>query len=321
MNSIIVASEKPKTGKTMVGSVLCSYLQSKNIKVGAISSLFDPQDSESVIPDWLKDIEVIPGMLGKAPKKTSSDLIGRAGLEIKKLSKNSLITESHLKTLEENKELAESSESKLVYVCDKDSDISKIKEVLGPSLLGIVINNVPRYQIESLKMSLQDSNPILGFIPENRYMVSSTVDQYANHMKGKYLYESERKNDLILNVLIGGIVLDWSVLYYKSKQNVLAIIRGDRPDLHLGAMQSGTVNALMLTKAIEPIEYVYYEAKKLEIPIISVETDTHETANLVEGIVEKSVFDHPEKLNKMVIEFEKNMNFDLVSNLLETSTP
>ena len=138
-------------------------------------------------------------------------------------------------------------------------------------------------------------------------MVSSTVDQYANHMKGKYLYESERKNDLILNVLIGGIVLDWSVLYYKSKQNVLAIIRGDRPDLHLGAMQSGTVNALMLTKAIEPIEYVYYEAKKLEIPIISVETDTHETANLVEGIVEKSVFDHPEKLNKMVIEFEKNL--------------
>ena len=100
MNSIIVASEKPKTGKTMVGSVLCSYLQSKNIKVGAISSLFDPQDSESVIPDWLKDIEVIPGMLGKAPKKTSSDLIGRAGLEIKKLSKNSLITESHLKTLD-----------------------------------------------------------------------------------------------------------------------------------------------------------------------------------------------------------------------------
>ncbi len=321
MNSIIVASEKPKTGKTMVSSVLCTYLQSKNIKVGAISSLFDPQDSESVIPDWLKDIEVIPGILGKAPKKASSDLIGRAGLEIKKLSKNSLITESHLKTLGENKELAESSGARLVYVCDKDSDIPSIKEILGPSLLGIIMNNVPRYQLESLKLSAQNSNSILGFIPENRYMVSSTVDQYVNHMNGKYLYESRKKNDLILNVLIGGIVLDWSVLYFKSKPDVLAIIRGDRPDLHLGAMQSGNVKALILTKGIEPIEYVYYEAKKLEIPIISVETDTHETANLVEGIVDKSVFDHPQKLSKMVNEFEKNMNYDLVSNLLETSTP
>jgi hypothetical protein len=76
------------------------------------------------------------------------------------------------------------------------------------------------------------------------------------------------------------------------------------------------VHALVLTQGIEPIEYVYYEAKELEIPMILVSTDTHETMDLIPGIVDKAKFDHPRKLNHALKEFEANIRQEVVDKVL-----
>ena len=122
-------------------------------------------------------------------------------------------------------------------------------------------------------------------------------------------------------MLIGGIVLDWSVHYYSSKKNVIALIRGDRPDLQLGAMQSGgNVKSIVLTKGIKPIEYVVYEAKKQQIPLISVKTDTHETAQLIPELVSKSNFDHVLKLEKMTDLLLTNFDINNFKKSFDIST-
>ena len=316
MPSIIVASDKPKAGKTMVSSVLSTYLASKGHEVSAMGSMFDESEAVSSIPEWLDDVEVIGGVPEKRPASPSSDQIRKVAEKIKAHSKGKvLVVESHLKTPRENNELAQASESKVIYVSSIDSKMSRTKEAFGDRLLGVVLNNVPRYRMDLVKKTPQEV-PVISYISENRHMVSSTVDQFARHLEGKYLYESDKKDELVLNVLIGGLVLDWSVLYFQSKKDVLAVIRGDRPDLHLGALQSGNVHALMLTQGIEPIEYVYYEAKELEIPIILVSTDTHETMDLIPGIVDKAKFDHPRKLNHALKEFEANIRQEVVDKVL-----
>ena len=56
-------------------------------------------------------------------------------------------------------------------------------------------------------------------------------------------------------------------------ENKAVIVRGDRPDLQMAALNTSTA-CIVLTKGVEPIEYVRYEAEQEEVSLIVVETDT-----------------------------------------------
>ena len=86
-------------------------------------------------------------------------------------------------------------------------------------------------------------------------------------------------------------------------------------------MQSGgNVKSIVLTKGIKPIEYVVYEAKKQEIPLISVKSDTHETAQMISKLVGKSKFDHELKLKKMIELLSSNFDMDNFKKSFDIST-
>ena len=312
MSSIIVASNKKKAGKTSVASALSGYLNLNNSKSAILNT--QSGDNKSNFSEEL-GLEII----NSSPLE--SDKISKFSEEIIKNSKdNVLITESSANDSKLNVEIAKKSNSKILYVASINEDLDSIIKYYGESLGGIVLNKIPRYRYEEV-VNKYSSLPFLGYIPDNRYFVSNTVDQIAEHLDGEYVFDGDGKDNLILNVLIGGIVLDWSVHYYSSKENVIALIRGDRPDLQLGAMQSGgNVKSIVLTKGIKPIEYVVYEAKKQEIPLISVKSNTHETAHMISKLVGKSKFDHELKLKKMIELLSSNFDMDNFKKSFDIST-
>lgn len=312
MSSIIVASNKKKAGKTSVASALSGHLNLNNSKSAILNT--QSGDNKSNFSEEL-GLEII----NSSPLE--SDKISKFSEEIiKNLKDNVLITESSANDSKLNVEIAKKSNSKILYVASINEDLDSIIKYYGESLGGIVLNKIPRYRYEEV-VNKYSSLPFLGYIPDNRYFVSNTVDQIAEHLGGEYVFDGDGKDNLILNVLIGGIVLDWSVHYYSSKENVIALIRGDRPDLQLGAMQSGgNVKSIVLTKGIKPIEYVVYEAKKQEIPLISVKSDTHETAQMISKLVGKSKFDHELKLKKMIELLSSNFDMDNFKKSFDIST-
>ena len=312
MSSIIVASNKKKAWKTSVASALSGHLNLNNSKSAILNT--QSGDNKSNFSEEL-GLEII----NSSPLE--SDKISKFSEEIIKNSKdNVLITESSANDSKLNVEIAKKSNSKILYVASINEDLDSISKYYGESLGGIVLNKIPRYRYEEV-VNKYSSLPFLGYIPDNRYFVSNTVDQIAEHLDGEYVFDGDGKDSLILNVLIGGIVLDWSVHYYSSKENVIALIRGDRPDLQLGAMQSGgNVKSIVLTKGIKPIEYVVYEAKKQEIPLISVKSDTHETAQMISKLVGKSKFDHELKLKKMIELLSSNFDMDNFKKSFDIST-
>ena len=312
MSSIIVASNKKKAGKTSVASALSGHLNLNNSK----SAILNTQSGENK-SNFSEELGL--EIINSSPLE--SDKISKFSEEIIKNSKdNVLITESSANDSKLNVEIAKKSNSKILYVASINEDLDSIIKYYGESLGGIVLNKIPRYRYEEV-VNKYSSLPFLGYIPDNRYFVSNTVDQIAEHLDGEYVFDGNGKDSLILNVLIGGIVLDWSVHYYSSKENVIALIRGDRPDLQLGAMQSGgNVKSIVLTKGIKPIEYVVYEAKKQEIPLISVKSDTHETAQMISKLVGKSKFDHELKLKKMIELLSSNFDMDNFKKSFDIST-
>ena len=312
MSSIIVASNKKKAGKTSVASALSNYLNSNNVK----SVILNTQNGnkKSNFSEEL-GLEIINSSF------TEDGDVGKLSEEIINNAKgNILISESNSNDSKVNVEISKKSNSKILYVASINEDMDSIAKYYGESLGGIVLNKIPRHRYEEI-LKKYDPLPFLGYIPDNRYLVSNTVDQFAKHLDGEYVFDCDGKDNLILNVLIGGIVLDWSVHYYSSKKNVIALIRGDRPDLQLGAMQSGgNVKSIVLTKGIKPIEYVVYEAKKQEIPLILVKTDTHETAQLIPELVSKSNFDHVLKLEKMTDLLLTNFDINNFKKSFDIST-
>ena len=312
MNSIIVASNKKKAGKTSVASALSEHLNANSVK----SVILNTQNGnkKSNFSEEL-GLEIINSSF------TEDGDVGKLSEEIINNAKgNILISESNSNDSKVNVEISKKSNSKILYVASINEDMDSIAKYYGESLGGIVLNKIPRHRYEEI-LKKYDSLPFLGYIPDNRYLVSNTVDQFAKHLDGEYVFDCDGKDNLILNVLIGGIVLDWSVHYYSSKKNVIALIRGDRPDLQLGAMQSGgNVKSIVLTKGIKPIEYVVYEAKKQEIPLILVKTDTHETAQLIPELVSKSNFDHVLKLEKMTDLLLTNFDINNFKKSFDIST-
>ena len=95
-------------------------------------------------------------------------------------------------------------------------------------------------------------------------------------------------------------MLDWGPHYFGSKENVGVVVRGDRPDVQLAALQTDTVRALVLTKGIPPIEYVYYEANQRGIPVVVVPDDTAAAAAKLDSLLPLIEFDHEDKLKRVV---------------------
>jgi hypothetical protein len=192
MSSIIVASNKKKAGKTSVASALSGHLNLNNSKSAILNT--QSGDNKSNFSEEL-GLEII----NSSPLE--SDKISKFSEEIIKNSKdNVLITESSVNDSKLNVEIAKKSNSKILYVASINEDLDSIIKYYGESLGGIVLNKIPRYRYEEV-VNKYSSLPFLGYIPDNRYFVSNTVDQIAEHLDGEYVFDGDGKDSLILNVL------------------------------------------------------------------------------------------------------------------------
>ena len=173
------------------------------------------------------------------------------------------------------------------------------RQLFGERLAGVVINGVTRYKSrevsEQLAPLFQAQNVrVLASIPEDRRLLGVTAGQIADHLGGTFLDWEEKRDNFVEHYLIGGMVLDWGVLYFQQFDNKAVIVRGNRPDLQMAALRTPT-SCIVLTGGYPPIQYVSYEAGEEEVPLIQVETDTLETAAALESLQERAQFDHPLK--------------------------
>ncbi|MCZ6789533.1 MAG: DRTGG domain-containing protein [Chloroflexi bacterium] len=172
-------------------------------------------------------------------------------------------------------------------------------EALGDRLLGVVLNGVPRYRGHTAQSSLTPALEahglkVLGSVPEARCMLGVTVGQLVEHIKGTFLMGDEKRGELVDHVMIGGLVLDSGVDYFARYQKKAVIVRGDRPDIQMAALATPT-RCLVLTGGHHPIQYVEYEAREEEIPVVVVESDTLTTARSLDTLFGGVTVHHPDK--------------------------
>ncbi|MQF98335.1 MAG: phosphotransacetylase family protein [SAR202 cluster bacterium] len=339
MPRIYIASDKPRSGKTSVAISVATRLSQSEQKAVLIKpiSIRDGSVKDDKDRDILRDANSNDSInAGDWPIMISSNIddhVDQLDSGIKLVNEIDSSVFSIVEGLsgltadvgKASKRIAENLNARVVVVLGyEESEIIgaaiDAKSLFGDRLCGVIINGVTRYKIREAKRVMlpkieSEGISVLALIPEDRKLLGTTVSELAEHLNGEIISWKEKGDNFVDNYLIGGMVLDWGVLYFERHLNKAVIVRGDRPDIQMAALQTDT-SCLVLTGGHDPIQYVEYEAQEEEVPIIKVEGDTINTTMVLESLQKKSVFGHPIKRKQFDELIDQNGYGNLVESLM-----
>ncbi len=185
----------------------------------------------------------------------------------------------------------------------------------GKYLLGVVVNKVPRSRVEQVynQLSAQFGKvgiDILGVLPEDRVLFSLTIGELAEHIQGEILNHADKSAELVENLMLGAMTVDPGPEYFGRKANKAVVVRGERPDMQLAALETST-RCLVLSGGVSPIHSVLRRAEDKGIPIILTKGDANSVVNSIELALGKSRFNQEKKLPRLA-EIMQQFNFQAI---------
>lgn len=194
------------------------------------------------------------------------------------------------------------------------------RDKIGPNSTdfadGIIVNSTPKYRNQELYLQLSDKKTnLLGIIPEDRSMLSITLEQICSQLDAQWIVKTDNVDRLVTHFLIGGNIMDPGYHYFGRNPDKVVIVRGDRPDIQLSALSS-PLAALILTNGHTPTEYVLHESEQLEIPLMVSPLDTPSTIESIGELWPKPNPCHHEKVVRFKTLLETHCNIDKLRLLL-----
>ena len=194
--------------------------------------------------------------------------------------------------------------------------ILQAKKDLGDHFIGVIFNKVTHefrqsvddYIVPFLKRRGID---VIGILPHDPLVGSITVEELNEMLGGKVLCCHDRLSNLIERFLIGAMQVDRATEYFKMTKNNAVIVGGDRADIQLSAIESGT-ECLVLTGELYPSELIISRAEQKNIPIIVIRDDTYTVAKKVERLSVRLRLRDKAKVAHGTELVMKNVNFPLL---------
>jgi len=183
----------------------------------------------------------------------------------------------------------------------------------GESLIGVVLNRVPRSRLERVRSEISASFgsadlSTLGVLPEDRALLTVTVGELAEHIQGQILDCAEQSTELVENFMLGAMVIDSGLEYFDRKPNKAAILRAERPDMQLAALET-SMRCLVLSGDTTPIDAVSYKAQSKKVPIILTRESVPAIVANIEDTLDKSRFNQEKKLPQIMEILEQHFDF------------
>ena len=240
-----------------------------------------------------KDVVIVEGMLGQS----ADDDLSKAACGI-----------------------AEALNAKVIIVegySDEATGFIDSYKGFGNNLLGVVLNKVPQSQLKRVQDEAsarfgEAGVKVLGLLPEDRALSALTVGELADNIHGKISNNAEKSADLVENFMLGAMVVDSGLDYFGRKTNKAAVVRSDRPDMQLAALETST-RCLVISNSTEPPVYsVQQKAENKGIPIILAESDTDTIIASVEDALSKARFSQEKKLPKLAEVMQQHLDLQAV---------
>lgn len=184
----------------------------------------------------------------------------------------------------------------------------------GVNVLSVFANKVADDDFEKVSQMLKKSFPSklhCYTIPMVTTLGAPTLNELVEELHGKVLFGREFLNNQAFGFAVGAMQLR-NFLPHLKKQS-LVVTPGDRADIILGTLQANVsgnypkIAGIILTGGILPEEPIMklIDGVSEIVPIISVQTGTFETTNLVGSIKPQIHPDSTHKINAAITVFEK----------------
>jgi BioD-like phosphotransacetylase family protein len=316
--ALYITSPQAGAGKTMLCAGLGRHLKSQGKKVGFFKPLVAAIKSKEAADSDAAFIKSILGL--KEPLADLCPVIGgkrdiakqvKPAYEKVAKDKDIVIIEGIWRqrpgsgSAESAYEIAKALEAKVIVVEGYSSDLLKSKPAAKyqgfANLLGVVINKVPLARTEAV----QGMAGLLGIIPEDRTLLSLTVAELAELVAGKIVNESGKSAELVENYMLGALGVDSGLDYFGRKVNKAVVVKGERPDMQLAALQTST-RCLVISGDGEPIYEVLQSAGDKGVPVIVTDENTTAVMDSIERSLGMNKFNQEEKLPRLaeVFDFE-----------------
>ncbi|MFC1967580.1 DRTGG domain-containing protein [Chloroflexota bacterium] len=221
-------------------------------------------------------------------------------------------------------DVAETLDARVIVMAGYGADISGLiasGKVFGDRLLGLVINRVPPSRLESVRdeTSAQLSSAgvsLLGVLPEERSLYALTVGELAESVQGKILNAADKSAELVENIMLGAMVVDSGLEYFGRKVNKAAVLRSDRPDMQLAALETSTRCLVLCGSAEPPVYGVMNKAESRGIPVITTENSAEAVVSGLEKALAGARFNQEKKLPGLTEVMRQHFDIQQVSGKL-----
>jgi BioD-like phosphotransacetylase family protein len=148
----------------------------------------------------------------------------------------------------------------------------------------------------------------LGVIPENRVLLAITIGELAESLGGKILNSPDKSGELVENYMLGALVVDSGLDYFGRKNRKAAIIRHDRPDMQLAALETSTACLVLGGSEKPPMASVFYKAESRGVPVIATGAALNDIVTTIEKAMLKTRLNQTKKLAKLAEAVGQNLD-------------
>lgn len=295
-----------------------------------ISNILDVKEElEDICPIVLTQHYTREGLKDKSFSKGFVDLIAKAYHRIQK-GKDIVILEG-AKSVEDGYFLGISSDkiceklgARVIMVIKYSSEIVDqvlySKEFLGDYLSGVIINWVPRSQMNYLEELIvpfltKKGIEVFGYIASDKMLSSVSIKEMSKLLGGQIICAEDKVNELVETFMVGAMGQEQALKFFRRKANKAVITGGDRADVQLAALETPT-KCLILTGNFQPSTIVLGRAEELGVPMILVNFDTLTAVEKVGEIIGRVRFHEIKKIDKIVEVVREHID---INRLLEIS--
>jgi BioD-like phosphotransacetylase family protein len=186
------------------------------------------------------------------------------------------------------------------YADPLSADLPSYCRALGDSCVGIVITRVPRRRLEATRAAAQGTGArLVGLIPEDRTLAAPSLAAIAEALEAETTFLDSAGESVIDRPIISSISADPAQGYFAQHNPNAVIVRGDKPDQQLGALNAGAP-CLIVTGGLPLLSYVQQRVEEEGIPILATRYDTVAAVQRLEALYAATPFSGQAKVERAV---------------------
>jgi BioD-like phosphotransacetylase family protein len=160
----------------------------------------------------------------------------------------------------------------------------------GDRLAGVVINKTPARRADALLADAKAAGlNVLAALPEDKLLATPVLGDVAEVLSAQTEHFDGRRLQPLDRPVIATISADPGQGYFAGYGASAVIVRSDKPDLQLAALNAGA-DCLIVTGGLPILSYVLERAEEDQIPLLRTGLDTIAAVQRIEGIFGSSPF-------------------------------